>query len=295
MPNPDYTGRFAPSPTGELHFGSLVAAMGSYLQARSRQGTWLIRIEDIDPPREVPGSAKIILSELGRLGMRADRPVLYQSTRMDAYNGACLALVEKGLAYACRCSRKVLRTDGTYPGHCRKLALDPAEVPQIRFRASDESIDFEDTVMGMNSQNLARAVGDFVIRRADGMPAYQLAVVVDDAHQEITEVVRGADLLDSTPRQIALQRALGLPTPGYCHLPLAVAADGSKLSKRAGTDPIGNARPETAISMALDFLGHTPPEGLNLDAIWFWAISHWDSDRIPRRRRLPAPVDVLPG
>jgi glutamyl-Q tRNA(Asp) synthetase len=295
MPKPAYIGRFAPSPTGDLHFGSLIAAVGSYLQARSRGGAWRVRMEDIDPPREVAGSAAGIVQELERLGMHADGPVLYQSTRLQAYREAWQRLLRDHHAFKCQCSRKMLPANGIYPGTCRELGLTAADIKSIRFRAPDTPISFRDLVMGQLSQDVAKAVGDFIVRRADGLPAYQLAVVVDDAFQDITEVVRGADLLRSTPRQIALQHALKLPTPAYCHLPLAVMPDGSKLSKRLGSDPIGSARPAHAIAQALAFLGQPPPPKLAIDELWAWAIAHWDPDKIPRHEHLPLPQSMLPN
>lgn len=289
-----YIGRFAPSPTGDLHFGSLVAAVGSYLQARTRDGLWLIRVEDIDPPREIAGSAERIIADLEQLGMRSDRPVLYQSTRLTAYRRAWEQLLRTGLAFACQCSRRVLPASGVYPGTCRELALEDGPSRSLRFRVNDGQTSFDDAIMGHLSERLAATVGDFVVRRADGLPAYQLAVVVDDAYQGITEVVRGADLLDSTPRQIALQQALALPSPRYCHLPVAVLPDGSKLSKRLASDPIRTRPPAWAIHQALEFLGHTPPAGLGLEELWAWARTHWHPGRVPAQPTRPVPAAMLP-
>jgi glutamyl-Q tRNA(Asp) synthetase len=288
MPKNRYIGRFAPSPTGELHFGSLVAAVGSFLQARINQGLWRVRIEDIDPPREVEGSARRILDDLHRLGMKPDGAVLYQSERDAAYADALKALLLQRTAFYCRCSRRVLPTSGVYPGTCREADLPPDEVRRIRLRVARGRVGFDDRIMGHFDQDLASDVGDFVICRADGMPAYQLAVVIDDHFQEITEVVRGADLLDSTPRQIAVQRALNLREVAYCHLPLATLPDGSKLSKRLGSDPVKAMRPAEAIYQALVFLGQSPPRGLELDLLWAWAIQHWNIDRVPRHAALPS-------
>jgi glutamyl-Q tRNA(Asp) synthetase len=294
MPEAPYIGRFAPSPTGDLHFGSLVAAVGSFLQARSHDGLWLIRVEDIDPPREIAGSAERIIADLGHLGMHSDRPVLYQSTRMTAYRHAWQQLQRKGLVFACQCSRGMLPASGVYPGTCRELALADSPSRSLRFRVNDSQTGFDDVIMGHVSQCLAATVGDFVVRRADGLPAYQLAVVVDDAHQGITEVVRGADLLDSTSRQIALQQALKLSSPRYCHLPVAVLPDGSKLSKRLASDPVRSQRPASAIRQALEFLGHTPPAGLGLEALWTWARTHWNLRRVPAQPTQPVPAGMLP-
>jgi glutamyl-Q tRNA(Asp) synthetase len=292
MPAPDqhqeYVGRFAPSPTGDLHFGSLVAAVGSYLQARKRGGKWLVRVEDIDPPREVAGSANRILEDLARLGMKPDGPVLFQASRLRAYTEACQALLLRGHAFFCACSRKQLPASGIYPGTCRDNTASRTAGMSVRVRVSGERVRLADPVMGDLEQRLEREVGDFVIRRADGLPAYQLAVVLDDAYQGVTEVVRGSDLLDSTPRQVYLQGLLGLPTPGYLHLPTAVTAAGEKLSKRSQSDPVNRSEPAGAVRAALGFLGQNPPRELELGALWRWAIEHWDTDLIPRRRSVVA-------
>ena len=278
-----YVGRFAPSPTGSLHFGSLVAAVGSYLQARHAAGRWLIRVEDIDPPREVPGSSASILCDLERLGMESDGPVLYQSHRTGAYADAIDNLLRQRKAYWCACSRKDLPASGIYPGTCRN-GLARGKAPRaVRLRVDSSKIKFTDLVQGAMEESLERTVGDFIIQRADGLPAYQLAVVIDDAYQGITEVVRGCDLLDSTARQIYLQACLGLPTPSYAHLPLAMHSDGKKLGKRFGSDPVASLPAVAAISLALRFLGQSPPPGLGLEDLWPWAIEHWRADSIPAR------------
>lgn len=275
-------GRFAPSPTGDLHFGSLVSAVGSYLEARRAGGSWLIRIEDIDPPREVAGSADRIIDDLGRLGLNPDGPVLYQSSRLDAYQAAVDTLLETGLAYACGCSRKDLSESGKYTGTCRN-GIPPGKAPRsIRLRVEEGDFSFSDKVQGKVTDSPATTTGDFVIKRADGLFAYQLAVVVDDHFQGITQVVRGADLLDSTNRQIYLQKVLGFETPEYMHLPIVISADGKKLSKRARTDPVIRQEPACAVARALGFLGQDPPEGLALKDLWEWALTHWDSNRVPR-------------
>jgi len=236
-------GRFAPSPTGPLHLGSLVAAAGSWLYARAANGRWLVRIEDIDTPRVVPGSAAEILAALQRYGLDWDGEVVWQSRRTTLYERALAELREKGLVYDCACSRADLQRaasaplgrEPVYPGTCRN-GIPPGKVARaIRFRVPDDPIAFHDLVQGRIEEDLG---GDFVVRRADGLFAYQLAVVVDDADQGVTQVVRGADLLASTPRQIALQRALGYPTPAYAHLPLVLSPDGSKLGKRDGALPL---------------------------------------------------------
>ena len=276
-----YTGRFAPSPTGDLHFGSLVAAVASYLQAKHAGGRWLIRMEDIDPPREVPGSAAAIIRDLARLGLHSDRQVLYQGRRTDAYRTAVDTLLQEGKAFGCACSRKDLPSSGRYPGTCRN-GLGKGKTPRaVRLRVDSSRIEFTDLVQGDISENLETSVGDFVIWRADGLPAYQLAVVLDDAYQGITEVVRGADLLDSTARQIYLQRCLGLATPLYAHLPLAMHSDGRKLSKRYRSDPLASVSPAQAVYLALKFLGQSPPAGMGLEDLWCWAIENWHLASVP--------------
>lgn len=249
-----YRGRFAPSPTGALHFGSLVAAVGSWLRARARGGTWLVRIEDLDPPREVPGSAEDIIETLAAFGMESDEPVMRQSGRESAYAAALQRLQSLGDVFPCWCSRSDLEpTGGVHRGAC-VAAPDPERAPAWRLRAPDVDVAFEDAVFGRCTQNLRESAGDFVVRRVEGWFAYQLAVVVDDAGQGISEVVRGADLLDSTPRQIWLQRRLGLSTPRYLHLPVVVDADGRKLSKQDHARPVDRRDPLPALRAALGFL-----------------------------------------
>ena len=260
-------GRFAPSPTGPLHFGSLVAATGSYLDARLRGGEWLVRIEDLDPPREVHGAADSILSDLERFGFRWDGEVLYQSTRYDAYQAALQQLIDTGHAYPCACSRREIAdsalsgVEGSiYPGTCRNGLPPDKEGRAWRVRTSGA---------------LERSVGDFVIKRADGYWAYQLAVVVDDAFQGITHVVRGRDLEESTPRQVHLQALLGYPHPVYTHLPVVLDADGRKLSKSAAAHPLGVGHEAAALWDALAFLGRKPPTELKTStptALWAWAL-----------------------
>lgn len=238
-----YRGRFAPSPTGPLHFGSLVAAVASYLDARAHGGTWLVRMEDVDTPRCVPGADRVILDQLGAFGFEWDEPVMYQSAREDAYREALERLKLDGWAYPCSCSRKE-SGPGPYPGTCRSGPQDPTRTPAWRVRYEGDD---------------AAALGDFVVQRADGLFAYQLAVVVDDAAQGITHVVRGADLLDSTPWQKSLQRRLGYPTPSYRHVPVATNDEGEKLSKQTQAEPLDSARAPQLLRDALRFLGQ--PEG----------------------------------
>lgn len=245
-----YRGRFAPSPTGPLHAGSVVAALGSWLDARAQGGAWLLRIEDVDGPRCPPGMDALILRQLDDLGLRADEPVQWQSRRQAGYAVALQRLVESGAAYPCACTRAELRAaqgererhaELVYPGTCRQgLKGRPARAWRLRL-PDDARVAWQDRRLGAQQQDVARAVGDFVLKRADGLWAYQLAVVVDDAEQGINEVVRGEDLADNTPRQILLQRLLGLPTPRYLHLPLVRGADGHKLSKQNGAQAIDGA------------------------------------------------------
>src|ERR1035441_4169296 len=293
-----YRGRFAPSPTGPLHFGSLVAAVGSYLEAKSRGGLWLVRMEDLDQPREQPGAADAILRTLEACGMSWDGNIMYQSKRSEAYRAALARLEAQGLAYVCGCSRREIADSGLgpdgaliYPGTCRN-GLAPGKTPRAtRVRVGHELIEFEDALQGKIRQDLAAEVGDFVLLRADGLYAYQLAVVVDDAEDGITDVVRGADLLDSTPRQIYLQHLLGLRAPRYLHLPAAVNAAGEKLSKQTRAAPVDERDPVPVLAQVMDFLGQAPPAQLRRAPpaeFWRWALAHWDAKHIPRERSLPA-------
>lgn len=296
-PASGYVGRFAPSPTGPLHFGSLIAAVGSYLQARSRGGRWLVRIEDLDRPREVAGAADDILRTLETYGLHWDGPVLYQSRRDAAYAAALETLRARHAVYPCACTRQDiararLKLGGAadYPGTCRG-GLPPGRQPRAwRVRTERQVIGFEDGVLGRCEFDLEHTSGDFVVRRADGLFAYQLAVVVDDAEQGVNEVVRGADLLDSTPRQILLQRLLGLPTPAYLHLPVATTARDEKLSKQTGAAPLDRNRPLPALRRALAFLGQPVPDHADrLDTFWDAAVALWDASRVPRIRSIRLP------
>ena len=253
-PIPPYRGRFAPSPTGPLHFGSLVAAFGSWLMARRAGGEWWIRIEDLDPPREIPGAADAQLRTLAAFGLTSDGPVRRQSERHGLYRTALDRLLAHGLAFSCRCSRSDLAAVGGIHRSCRVDAGRAEAAVRLRV-ANDSLVSFDDALRGRVEQDVAAEVGDFVLLRADGFWAYQLAVVVDDADQGITHIVRGADLLDSTPRQILLQRALGLPTPAYAHLPLIVDAAGHKLSKSLAALPVDGDDPLPALRRAWRALG----------------------------------------
>jgi len=248
-----YRGRFAPSPTGPLHFGSLVAALGSYLDAKAHGGEWLVRIEDIDTPRVVPGAADHILRTLERFGLHWDGPVLYQSSRIEAYESALDDLRRRGLVFPCSCSRKDI--GDRYPGTCRAGQRGRCDALSWRLRVSGEQVEFEDRRLGLQRQNVEDYIGDFVLKRTDGLFAYQMAVVVDDAAQGITDVVRGEDLLDSTARQILLQRALGFPRPRYLHLPVVLNKLGQKLSKQTGALPLDPNRVEELLAEARVLIG----------------------------------------
>jgi glutamyl-Q tRNA(Asp) synthetase len=294
-----YRGRFAPSPTGPLHFGSLVAALGSYLDARAQGGQWLVRMEDVDTPRNVPGAADGILATLEAYGFEWDGPVLWQSTRFEAYAEALLRLIDGGLAYGCACSRKEIADSGghlaidgglAYPGTCRNGLPAGRGARAWRLRVNDEALTFVDRLQGAVMQHLESDVGDFVLRRADGLFAYQLAVAVDDEFQAISDVVRGADLLASTPRQIWLQRCLGYATPRYAHLPVASNAAGEKLSKQTLAPALTCEQAGPTLVRALAFLGQAVPAELAPAPpaeIWAWAHAHWSFDAIPRRSSIP--------
>jgi len=278
-----YRGRFAPSPTGQLHFGSLVAAVGSWLCARHARGEWLLRVEDIDPPREVDGSAQAILAALPAFGLIADAPPLWQSRRVAAYDAAFAQLREAEQVFPCWCSRAQLAENhGMHrDGQCM-AKMDSTREPAWRLRVPDVTIEFNDALQGPQRQNLREHVGDFVIRRVEGLYSYQLACVVDDAFQGISEVVRGNDLLDSTPRQIWLQRLLGLPTPDYLHLPLALDASGVKLSKSERAHPVDPLDPLPALRHALNFLDMPMSNaGHNVTELLMQAQAHFDPARLP--------------
>lgn len=296
----NYRGRFAPSPTGALHFGSLVAALGSYLEARSRGGEWLVRVEDLDGPRVMPGATDEILHTLEACGLHWDGAIVYQSTRAEAYHAALHELKQRGLLYPCACSRREIADSAAagieghvYPGTCRAGLPRGRRARALRVETRGAYVSFNDAVQGVLAQQLDREIGDFVLYRADGVFAYQLAVVIDDAEQGVTDIVRGADLLDSTPRQIYLQTLLGLPRPRYLHLPVAVNARGEKLSKQTRAAPIDSEHAAAALVSALRFLGQEPPRDLvaaGTGAILEWAVENWRIDHIPRLRNLAAVV-----
>lgn len=304
-PSTSYRGRFAPSPTGPLHFGSLVAAVASYLCARKAGGHWLLRIEDLDPPREVPGSADQIIAALDALGFRWNESILRQSARLEIYQAAADRLLEQGLAFTCSCSRTELQAAQSpagppgeelrYPGWCRGGVRAADRPLALRFRVPTGVVTFVDRLQGEQQIDVEAEIGDFVIRRRDGLFAYQLAVVVDDAAQGITEVVRGTDLLTSTPRQILLHRALRLPTPMYAHMPVVTDTDGVKLSKSTRATAINPHQPTRELWRALHFLRQSPPTELlrsEVATVWEWAIEHWKMQPLRGLRAQNLPADL---
>ncbi|MDX5446364.1 MAG: tRNA glutamyl-Q(34) synthetase GluQRS [Zoogloeaceae bacterium] len=294
-----YVGRFAPSPSGPLHFGSLVAAAASWFDARSAGGRWLLRIDDVDTPRCVPGAAEDILATLQRFGFEWDASPVWQSLRLPAYRAAFERLREAGQLFPCACSRKeladsALASDGSrvYPGTCRSGLPAGREPRAWRVRVQG-TLDFDDAIQGPQHEELVRDVGDFVVLRADGLFAYQLAAVVDDADAGVTDIVRGADLLASTSRQIVLQRLLGLATPRYAHVPVVVDMAGDKLSKQTLAQPVDILPPAAALHAALDFLGQDPPAELArapLAEVHAWGIAHWCLEAVPRAPSGPLPA-----
>jgi glutamyl-Q tRNA(Asp) synthetase len=278
----EYVGRFAPSPTGPLHFGSLVAALASYLEARAAGGRWHVRLDDLDQPRTQPGAAHEILRALELLGFEWDGPVLAQSARLERYRAVLDELTRRGFAYPCSCTRKeledsALAIDGAriYPGTCRHGLAPGKTARALRLRTHSAPVGFADAIQGWIEQRVEQEVGDFVLRRADGIIAYQLAIVVDDMDQGVTDVVRGADLLDSTARQVHLQRLLGARTPRYAHVPVALSASGEKLSKQTGARPLDLSDPKAELARARRFLGQQA--------------DGWDLARVPHVRAICAP------
>ncbi|MFZ3018828.1 MAG: tRNA glutamyl-Q(34) synthetase GluQRS [Gallionella sp.] len=294
----NYRGRFAPSPTGPLHFGSLVAAVGSYLDARHHNGTWLVRMEDLDAPRCVAGAADDILRTLEAFGLNWDGEIVHQSQRIAAYDAALHSLQSLGAVYPCCCTRKEIADsalhgiDGpVYPDTCRNGIPTGREGRAWRVRTGNEPVSFDDALQGRITQRLESEIGDFVVKRADGLHAYQLAVVVDDAFQHITHIVRGCDLLASTPRQIHLQRLLGLTTPAYMHLPVAVNAQGEKLSKQTLAPAITTDDAVATLISALDFLQQQSPAELrqgSVEEVLGWAVKNWQPERLKGCRQIPA-------
>ncbi len=292
-----YIGRFAPSPTGPLHFGSLVAAVASFCEAKVHHGQWLVRMEDLDKPREIQGAADTILRQLEAFGFEWDGEVIYQSQRNDFYAEVLNQLKSKQLVYPCTCTRKEiadsshqLGIDGViYPQTCLNHPLKPNAPTAWRIKTNDVEISFNDTIQGNIKQNLCQQVGDFILKRADGLYAYQLAVVADDAAQNITHIVRGADLLDSTPRQVYLQKLLGYVTPQYAHVPVASNVAGEKLSKQTLAKPIEVNTANHLLYDALCFLGQLPPSTIKnatLNEMWRWALAQWQLTSVPKTRTI---------
>lgn len=297
--SPSHRGRFAPSPTGPLHMGSLLAAVGSYLQSRHHGGQWLLRIEDLDPPREVAGASSAILKSLEAHGFEWDGPVIWQSKRAAAYQTALDALWQGGHIFACRCSRRDIeehapagRDGPVYQGTCRNAGLKDGRGTALRFRCPPGDLRFEDQLQGRFCEDPAHDFGDFIVRRRDGLTAYQLAVVVDDAAQGIDEVVRGYDLLASTARQILLQQALGYSRPAYLHLPILLGLDGTKLSKQCGAAPLDDHLPVANLLTAHRLLRQLPPETAPASAreFWAWAIPRWNPAVLKNVREIAAPA-----
>lgn len=284
-----YRGRFAPSPTGDLHIGSLIAAVGSYLMAKSQHGEWWLRIEDIDPPREIPGATDRILHILDAFGLEWDN-LSFQHTRLEIYQQALETLHQHGLIYPCTCSRKTLADNHpdqqVYPGVCRHRTGAITDAVAWRIRCPERALNLQDGLQGKRRYHLARDIGDFVVKRADGLFSYQLAVAVDDATQGMTDVVRGVDLLDSTPRQIHIQQSLLLTPPRYLHLPVIVNSAGQKLSKQTYASPLDVTRPIPQLWKALQLLGQKPPTELqsgSLANLWDWAVNQWNPADLPRQ------------
>lgn len=292
-----YHGRFAPSPTGPLHLGSLLTAVASYLDARANRGVWRLRIDDLDTARNQNGAAAQIRKMLETAGMDWDGPVVYQSQQLEQYQAAFDRLDRRGLLYPCTCSRKELgefTANGSdrnvYPGICRDKARSVRSHHAIRIRIDPSSIGFYDRLQGYHEQNLAAQVGDFVVRRRDRIFAYQLAVVIDDATQHITQVVRGMDLIDSTPRQIYLHSLLGLRVPGYCHVPLVLDPHGAKLSKQTGAKALHESELSQAVFKVLALLNHAPPGAMKTApprALLEWGIGNWNLEKLknPKQAR----------
>lgn len=285
-----YVGRFAPTPSGHLHFGSLVAALASYLDARHRRGTWLVRVEDLDQPRVVDGATDHILRTLESYGLEWDGEIIYQSQRIELYESILAGWLADGKAYYCDCSRQQIAAyGGVYPGTCRTRGLTRTDDRAVRVRVPDAVIGFIDRLQGSIEQNLESDVGDIAVRRRDGVIAYQLAVVADDIAQGVTDVVRGADLLDSTPRQLWLYQLLEQPAPSYLHVPLIMRPDGEKLSKRLGSAPLEPKQAAATLWRALAALRQSPPgrlRGAGIRDLLAWAVKNWRVESIPPKAHL---------
>ena len=279
---PGYVGRFAPTPSGPLHFGSLLTAVASYLDARFNLGEWKLRIDDLDAPRIVPGAVDEILRTLERHGLRWDGGIHFQSNDADRHEAAIQALIDQGLCFDCTCTRKELRDYLVYPGTCRHRSAQTCKNAAVRIRVPSTEFAFEDRLGGHFAQCLSEDVGDFTIVRRDRIVGYQLAVVVDDDAMDVTDVVRGADLLDNTPRQLFLIERLGLSAPRYAHVPVIAERSGVKLSKHTLATAIDNRFPEQNLRSVLDLLGQDPPMFTKADALLDWAVTNWRLSRVPR-------------
>lgn len=281
-----YIGRFAPSPSGPLHLGSLIAAVASYLDAKANQGTWLIRMENLDPPREMPGADELILEQLNDFDLVSDQPVLFQSERLADYQQQLEHWLAEQKAYACRCPRKQIRASGgIYNGHCRHLNI-PVEGSAIRFVNDNPCYEFQDLIHNTVVIDSARSGEDFIIKRRDGLFAYQLAVVLDDIYQGITHIVRGQDLMDTSVWQLALYQALNAKPPFYAHIPLILGEDGRKLSKQTGAPALDSKNSANLLVEVLARLGQNPPEELRLESnsvILDWGIRHWQLSKVPKK------------
>ena len=293
MPEPvinTYAGRFAPTPSGPLHPGSIVAALASYLDAKHNQGRWLLRIDDIDTPRVKAGAAEGIIKTLEALGLQWDGRIIYQSDRLEVYEENIATLGRAGLLYRCYCPRGL--TKGIpYPGTCREKNNNPTQPFSLRIKTDEHAMRLDDIIQGAHSGEIPVLSGDFIVQRADSLIAYHLATVLDDAEQGITHVVRGADLLDATFNQIFLQNALGLITPSYAHYPLIIDKTGKKLSKQDGkTDVLSGSSPETVLMQSLRYLGQRPERGLGNSSkadILTWAITNWKISAVPKAKSIP--------
>jgi glutamyl-Q tRNA(Asp) synthetase len=289
-----YVGRFAPSPTGRLHIGSLTTAVASFLHARQHAGEWFVRIENIDPPREMPGAADAILRTLESFELGWDRPIQYQNERLAVFRQTAESLARAGLAFRCSCTRRDLRSGNKtgslrYPGTCRtRRNRDRATAVRVRVEPGQQA--FTDELQGIQTLDLSAAIGDYVILRRDGLPAYHLAVVLDDADQGVTNVVRGIDLLEPTFAHRHLQSTLGLPSPAYCHLPVIVNAAGQKLSKQTHARPVDELDKSAVAARVLTYLGAAPPHelvGAAPGELWQWAVEHWTPAALRGRTALP--------
>ena len=291
-----YIGRFAPTPSGYLHFGSLLAAVASYLDARSQDGRWLVRMEDLDTPRNIPGADEHILRTLQAYGLQWHGEVIKQSERLTFYQQTIDDWLETGQAYYCDCSRRdIVSHDGVYPGTCRQRQLPASPDHAVRLKVDTQAVRFVDRLQGPISLNLDTSCGDFIVRRRDGIIAYQLAVVLDDIAQGVTDVVRGADLLDSTPRQLWLYQLLGQTPPRYLHIPLVMRHDGEKLSKRLGSTPLEADQAAATLYRALRILIPQPPAALSSATVTQqleWAVTHWQPERLPATRQITDPTLV---